>query len=672
MSATDASSQAAELYARADAAHKEHKHDEAKELCRQALALEPTHLDALHLLHFLLVPLLQLVWYPGQDQAAAEQRALRDRILALTEGAAPPTDDAAQRSLPQRARALALALHVLDQPPPRTVEESTALLGRAREALALRKLLFSVTAVLRAELAAAIAEDPPAGYRRLLDWVAQNPEHTITPSHAGWGPVSCQGLEDLFALPGFVAWARAQTPPAAGPAKAADKAVLLAAGHDSDPHFDRAAVPGRAGRLAALFALGYPLDVRGYRQRAPIHQAAAAGSLDAIELLAALGADVRVPDDSNLTPLHLAAEHRHGHVIAALVRLGADPDARDDGGHTPLHAARSAEAVRALIAAGATVDAARSSDESTPLHLAVLVGSDEVVLALLEAGADPRRARSEGSVRRDAVAIALDHNRAALARKMGATTKSGVDLAPLRAALAARGAELTSRWYWPKEYWAGGGAKDLERIDALLDALEMEGATWDRLAHHLRGMLPWAALGVAELLRDAVPAEPSPAPATHTVGGSPRLVLGDLHVDRDLRVTGPLVVTGDLTVDGRLTDADHDSMIVVAGSLRAHAVISSGELIVAKDLEAALVWGFYNDHSLVVNGTLRCKVLLDDDHDIRAQEEEIEHAVDLRDEPDGLRRLFTDDLFDEGDDPGLDTKRTVLALRAGRGLREPS
>jgi Ankyrin repeats (3 copies)/Ankyrin repeat len=665
MSAPDSSAEVAELYARADAAANANQRDEAAVLARQVLALAPTHLDALHLLHFLLIPLLQLVWRPGQEQEAAEQRAIRDRVLAATEGTPLPDASAgAERTLPQRARALALAFHVLDQPLPGTAAEGAALLARAREAVALRSMLYTTVALQRAELAAAIAEDPPAGYRRLLDWVAANPEHTAGPRYDDFGPASCQGLEDLFALPGFVEWARVQPVPAAGPAQPSNKAVLLAAGKDAEPRYEQPGAPGRAGRLAALRALGYSLDVRGYQDRAPIHLAAAAGDLDAIELLAGLGADVRVADDSNATPLHLAAEHGQAHVISTLLGLGAELEARDDMGHTPLFAARSAEVVRALVSAGATVDTTRSSDDSTPLHLAVLVASEEVVLALLAAGADPRRTRADVGKRKSAIDLALSHNRAALARKMGATAQSGVDLAPLRDALTARTPEILARWYWPKEYWGGGGAKDLARISALLDSLELEGASWDRLAKHLHGVTPWISLAIAELLRDAVPAEPSPAAFT----GTPRLVLGDLHIPGDLHVTGPLVVTGDLIVDGTLRDSDHDSLIAIGGSLRAHAVISCGELGVAKDLDATLVWGFYNDHSIVVNGTLRCKVLLNDDHDIRAQSEEVEHEVDLREEPEGVRTLFAAELLDE--EGNLDLALALPALRAGGGLRD--
>lgn len=651
------------------AAQQGNQRDFAIALARQILERDADQLDALHVLHFMLVPLVQLVWYPGQDEEAAEQRAVRDRILALTEGAAPTEESGEKEApLPQRARGLALATWVLDQPPPAEAAAAGALLERARQAMALRSTIFTQAALRRAELAAAIAEDAPAGYRRLLEWVAAHPVHSVTPMPGRFGPASCQGLEALFALPGFAAWAAAQVAPAvssfAPPAeREAIKAVLLAAGEDAGATPPRPGAPGRAGRLAALAALGLPLDVKGYQERAPLHLAAKAGSVEAIELLAGRGGDVRVPDSSGDTPLHYAAEHGQAHVIAALVRLGAYVDARNQRGEPALHQARSAACVHALVDAGAAVDATRASDGSTALHLAMLVGSDEVVLALLERGADPRLTRAAVGGREDAVAIAIARNRPALARRMGAEVQRGVDLTPLRDALVARGDELMARWYWPKEYWAGGGAADLRRISAMLDAIELDGVTWEKLARQLQTLTPWCALGVVELVRD-LGADPEPI-APFTAG--PRLIRGDLVVAGDLAVTGALLVTGDLIVHGTLRDSDHESLIAVGGALRAHAVMSSGELMVAGDLEAAIVWGFYNDHSLLVGGTLRCTVLVNDDHDLRAEAEAVAHSLDLRKDSEGLRKTFADELFDADGD--LDLPRAVAAVRDGGGLR---
>ena len=76
-------------------------------------------------------------------------------------------------------------------------------------------------------------------------------------------------------------------------------------------------------------------------------------------------------------------------MIEALPAAGADPNARTNWGNAaPLHLAQSAAAVRALLAAGADLEAA-SRGGPTPLYVAVADGNREVIKALLEAGADP-------------------------------------------------------------------------------------------------------------------------------------------------------------------------------------------------------------------------------------------------------------------------------------------
>ena len=77
------------------------------------------------------------------------------------------------------------------------------------------------------------------------------------------------------------------------------------------------------------------------------------------------------------------------HHIQACLAAGADPNTRTNWGNAaPLHLARSAAAVRALLAAGADLEAG-SRGGPTPLYVAVAGGDREVIKALLEAGADP-------------------------------------------------------------------------------------------------------------------------------------------------------------------------------------------------------------------------------------------------------------------------------------------
>ena len=79
-------------------------------------------------------------------------------------------------------------------------------------------------------------------------------------------------------------------------------------------------------------------------------------------------------------------------IIEALVGAGAKLDVSQPEGETPLMAvaaAGSVEAVRFLLARGAAIDARESAGGQTALMWASGEGHDDVVRALLEAGADP-------------------------------------------------------------------------------------------------------------------------------------------------------------------------------------------------------------------------------------------------------------------------------------------
>ncbi|WP_395138026.1 ankyrin repeat domain-containing protein [Armatimonas sp.] len=81
-------------------------------------------------------------------------------------------------------------------------------------------------------------------------------------------------------------------------------------------------------------------------------------------------------------------------IIRSLVRAGFSMDARDSEGRTPLHKATGGDwanqtAVRTLLELGAEPDPLDGYGQ-TPLHLAASNGALECVVALLEAGANPR------------------------------------------------------------------------------------------------------------------------------------------------------------------------------------------------------------------------------------------------------------------------------------------
>ena len=99
---------------------------------------------------------------------------------------------------------------------------------------------------------------------------------------------------------------------------------------------------------------------------------------------------VDLPDGEGISPLYMACFGGHAEAVRALIQAGAKVDllATETGG-SPLHVACTkghTEVVCALLSGGATVDVLCTSD-MTPLHLACQVGHVDVVHALLSAGA---------------------------------------------------------------------------------------------------------------------------------------------------------------------------------------------------------------------------------------------------------------------------------------------
>ncbi len=228
------------------------------------------------------------------------------------------------------------------------------------------------------------------------------------------------------------------------------------------------------------------------------------------------------------SPLHHAARvGRDPALISLLLEAGADVRARDDDGYMPLHlAARygTAEAVRALLRAGAAVDArARGFSihygwDWTPLHLAVANNPDpEVAALLLEAGANPRARGYEGETpihmaagNEDPALAALLLEAGADANARGSTGRTPLHQAArsngnpaLIAVLLDAGAELEARAVYPDSHWDYGNMTPLheaasygdpEVVTALIEA----GA--DVNARVLPGAIPFQLVGAAGMV----------------------------------------------------------------------------------------------------------------------------------------------------------------------------
>jgi hemoglobin len=100
------------------------------------------------------------------------------------------------------------------------------------------------------------------------------------------------------------------------------------------------------------------------------------------------------PRFAGTTLLHFAAGAGCLEVVALLLRLGVDPNIQGRGDHAPLYCLANEcasetgpEIVRALVRAGADVNASGGVTRATALHMAARRGHVEIARALLDSGA---------------------------------------------------------------------------------------------------------------------------------------------------------------------------------------------------------------------------------------------------------------------------------------------
>jgi truncated hemoglobin YjbI len=158
------------------------------------------------------------------------------------------------------------------------------------------------------------------------------------------------------------------------------------------------------------------------------------------------------------TLLHAAAAACSLTTVELLLRLGADPNATDGGSHTPLYSlgneckvSGSGNVVRALVRAGAMVDARDGVKHCTALHMAARRGNVEVAEALLDCGADieARDSLGETPLRRSINCEKIDVTSLLLSRGADMHSKGSKNLTPLLAARTGSMKQLLQSWSRP-------------------------------------------------------------------------------------------------------------------------------------------------------------------------------------------------------------------------------
>ncbi len=209
-----------------------------------------------------------------------------------------------------------------------------------------------------------------------------------------------------------------------------------------EPELLRARDPvGRSLPLVAVYtgqvSLAWDLIRRGAPEE--IHEASAIGDRDHVERL--LGKDPQDRDrysPDGWTPLHLASFFGHPQIAVLLLDRGADPSAiaHNALANQPVHVAVAGghvSSVRLLMERGADVRSHLCQGGATPLHLAADLGAVEMVVALLDGGAEVGAPNETGQTPVDVARRSGHEEVARLLIRYGAR-----DLRPFRAGTSSR------------------------------------------------------------------------------------------------------------------------------------------------------------------------------------------------------------------------------------------
>ncbi|WP_371098294.1 ankyrin repeat domain-containing protein [Streptomyces sanglieri] len=475
---------------------------------------------------------------------------------------------------------------------------------------------------------------------------------------------------------------------------------------------DRGGDPAEGAALVrSLIADGADVSAHDEQGATPLHRAVKAPysaddplpSLEVIRALLECGADVHAVDSHGVTPAVWAVAlndsapaawaERSVEVLALLVERGArldGPSRSATGGSFAHHSCVAAPLYAFLLDHGAPTDAVDDRGD-TPLHATVGSARPGLVKLLLEHGAEnaavnglgrtplgialrlpeytmqQRKARSE--------IVALLEAAGAPAHVRYPVVEGGplpIDMEALRQAAGVMRAELS-------EVCEAAGIPDdsgwlTRRVEQDFDSYQ------DFVAGLGAGCDPDHLPHLPELCARVLGGKGT----TCTLVGdqsvdTPFFHHGDLVVKGDLDVVAPFVVTGSLVVEGVLADAGPDSVVAIRGRVTARGVFTDGEMSVDGDIEADVVYGYYNDNTLQA-GTIRARLVIEDEHATIASVEADLH-FDLDDFQQGhgdgvqeqLRELLVDEVFavdeDEDEDEGKEKMdRGLLFARLREGL----
>ncbi|MEU4232610.1 ankyrin repeat domain-containing protein [Nonomuraea sp. NPDC026600] len=454
-------------------------------------------------------------------------------------------------------------------------------------------------------------------------------------------------------------------------------------------------------RIRTLLAEGAHVSARDEQGATPLHRAVQApyndrDPLPALEVVRALlesGADVHARDRNGVTPAGRAvllndtapeaAVDRSVAMLELLVEHGArlDGPCGDVMGGSYAHHSTTAAPVYAFLLDHGAPTAVTDELGNTPLHATVSSARPQLVELLLRHGADTAAVNQLGQT---PLGIALrldqynDHQRHARSQ-----------IVPM---LEAAGAPAHVRYPLTE---GGPLPIDMDAVRQAATELRAEGEdspslqrfveqTYDSYQHFTTELnrscgpthWPW----MLELCRRAL----GDTATTWTLVGEQELRApffhhGDLVVKGNLQVMRSFVVTGSVSVEGCLADSRPASCVAV-GDLDAHAVYTDGEMYVRGELEADIVYGYYNDHTLTADW-ITGRLVIQDEHYVDAIVQ-AEHHFDIGEYDQGdnkdvqeiLRAILVDEVFikDDDDEERLNQGALFSRLWEGKAVFRPT
>jgi ankyrin repeat protein len=156
-----------------------------------------------------------------------------------------------------------------------------------------------------------------------------------------------------------------------------------------------------------LISKNADVNVKNFDRKTTLHMAVENGNISYMQLLLEEKADINVRNLDGSTPLHLAAEYNKIDCLKLLIEKGAGVNEENHLKQRPLHLVfkrkclTPEECTKALIDAGADINANANKDNNTALHCAVksdLTDKDKTKCCeiLIKAGADLSAKDSKG------------------------------------------------------------------------------------------------------------------------------------------------------------------------------------------------------------------------------------------------------------------------------------